>query len=87
VSLFEKLFKQPLTIHHGMLNSYTFEHSGKKYTHNFSTLKTAILRRLQEACVEFEGHRVNARMCAKIVHNTLYENTPQARAFARRRFD
>ena len=51
VSLFEKLFQQSLTIHHGMLNSYTFVHSGKKYTHNFSSLKTAILRRLQEACV------------------------------------
>lgn len=51
VSLFEKLFQQPLTIHHGMLNTYSFEHSGKKYTHNFSTLKSAILRRLHEACV------------------------------------
>ncbi len=51
VSLFEKLFQQSVTIHHGMLNTYSFEHSGKKYTHNFSTLKSAILRRLHEACV------------------------------------
>jgi|APCry1669189369_1035219.scaffolds.fasta_scaffold46062_1 DnaJ-class molecular chaperone len=51
VSLFEKLFQHSLTIHHGMLNSYSFEYAGKKYTHNFSTLKAAILRRLQEACV------------------------------------
>jgi curved DNA-binding protein CbpA len=51
VSLFEKLFQQTIIVHHGMLNSYSFEHAGKKYTHNFSTLKMTILRRLQEAVV------------------------------------
>jgi DnaJ-class molecular chaperone len=51
VALFEKLFERSITVHHGMLNSYSFEFSGKRYNHNFSTLKTAILKKLQEAKV------------------------------------
>ena len=47
VNLFEKLFKIPLTIRQGYSNTYQFEENGKKYTHDFSSLKEVVVQKLQ----------------------------------------
>jgi len=46
VNLFEKLFKIPLTIRHGYSNTYQFEENGKRYTHEFSSLKEVVVQKL-----------------------------------------
>jgi hypothetical protein len=46
VNLFEKLFKIPLSIRHGYSNTYQFEENGKRYTHDFSSLKDVIVQKL-----------------------------------------
>jgi hypothetical protein len=47
VNLFEKLFKIPLTIRQGYSNTYQFEENGKRYTHDFSSLKEVVVQKLK----------------------------------------
>jgi DnaJ-class molecular chaperone len=47
VNLFEKLFKIPLSIRQGYSNTYQFEENGKKYTHDFSSLKEVVVQKLK----------------------------------------